>query len=138
MGISAVRPALACPRFGFKQVGIFRVFDELFPEGYFNTLEGLRLMKQLKSHKDDLGLGEGVVINVGMKPPATRGEKPRLTALLRMGEQWNQKFIEAHGWLGAVKDAWLGHVSIIEQAVQKAQKRLQQKQQKEAIAFRWF
>jgi len=138
MGFNAVRPALACPRFGFKQVGIFRVYKELFPSGYFDTLEGLRLMKQLKSHKDDFGLGEGVVINVGMKPSATRGEKPRLTALLRMGEQWEQKFIEAEGWVGAVKNAWLGHATVIEQALKKAQKRLQKEREALAIKVRWF
>ena len=138
MGLNVIQPAVAIPRFGFKQVGVFKVFDELFPAGYFSTMEGESLLANLKAHGDDFIKADGVAIHVGMKQPKARGEKPRLTAWLRMGKQWNQKFIETHGWLGAVKDAWLGHTSIIERAVKTAKKRLQQQQKKEALAIRWF
>jgi hypothetical protein len=56
MGFNVVQAASPCPTFGLKRVGVFKVFDELFPAGYFSTMEGERLLANLKAHGDDLGL----------------------------------------------------------------------------------
>ncbi|MDH4379856.1 MAG: hypothetical protein QE263_08130 [Vampirovibrionales bacterium] len=137
MGFNAVQPAVAMPRFGFKQVGIFRVFDELFPEDYFKKKEGKALLTELEAHCDDFAKTDEVVINVGMKPAGARGESPRLTAMLTVGKHWKKKLIESRSGFGKALEAWLGHGDIIERAIQKAHKQVRAQQVKAAIEQRW-
>ena len=52
MGFNIVQAASVSPAFGVKHIGPFRLFDELFPEGYLDTPEGKALWSALESQKD--------------------------------------------------------------------------------------
>jgi len=136
MGFGVVSSVI--PRFGLKQVGVFRVMDELFPEGYLETPQGKALLKAIEGYQDSFTPQDKVVINIGMTKSDGVQNSRRLTALVRIGQKFEEKFIEAQGWLQKAAHKALKRGSIIDQAVHSAREYLQGQQTQSAIAQRWF